>query len=461
MTRLACHLVSLVPQASLPPWARSGARELVEAFRLQSKGAIELSVKSESAYAVDSTPEAICAYDLHRLLRESLGAPSQPARRVALLLAGAYTHDIYGMMFDESFEASNLDRPVPTLQAGPPREGCAVFLSTISRERGTDEDRARQSLYTAIHELGHVFNLEHEFYERCYMVQSRRDVTYDRTFWRFTRVQRGALARGVHDPHVWPGGSEFGDRGYSADGGVRRNAGSQLPLTLWLDVPRPQFAPFEPIEMDIRLALQSGRREPIVLPDMIDPGYASFQIWIEEPDGQRRLFRSPRRYCWNGATTQIARRAPFARDISIFGQAGGYTFRRAGEHRLWAMLHTQGHAPLVSNTVTVDILDHERWDAREARLFQREPTKTLMYHRLDRHGGRAVRAMRTWLDERPRHPSAASAGYSLARALLERGQTKGAGRTRAEVDRLLGRAADSRVVSANQRRVAERLRRKL
>ena len=49
-----------------------------------------------------------------------------------------------------------------------------------------------------------------------------------------------------------------------------------------------------------------------------------------------RLYRSPVRFCSQESSLEISTDRPFVRDLPLFGQAGGYTFKTAGIHRVWA-----------------------------------------------------------------------------------------------------------------------------
>jgi len=99
---------------------------------------------------------------------------------------------------------------------------------------------------------------------------------------------------------------------------------------------RRSFFYFEPVELDVVLSAPSSANRSFRVPDCIDPGYGAFRIWIEEPSGERRIYRSPRIYCAHDELIFVGPKKPFRRDISIFGESGGFTFRRAGVHKVWA-----------------------------------------------------------------------------------------------------------------------------
>ncbi len=115
-------------------------------------------------------------------------------------------------MFDTNIKESGEE-----YTTGPgkrPRECCAVFTSSIAAfasSRGIPLGRAIAR--TAVHELGHLFNLQHPGPGSYFMTQSG-SVTNDATgYSRFSDDDRRVLSKvGLPDfEYAYPGTREFGD----------------------------------------------------------------------------------------------------------------------------------------------------------------------------------------------------------------------------------------------------------
>ena len=457
---LTCRFVRAQP-VDLPPWlVDEGVAAVADIYRSASHGAIDLDIDTVDLEApmFDTTAD-LASYDLHDALRSFLGTGTQPLDTVGVLLARRYKpRRIFGIMFDTEF-ARYTDAKTARI-AGLPREGCAVFLDEIARQRRDVTDAEAQAFFTTIHELGHVFNLPHFNSDPCYMCESGT-VTYGSAYFRFIDHQKLHLS--LADPnqaYVWPGGSPFGAR-RNYDGVDAVPSRRRSPVELSLSIARRHFNHFEPVELDIEVALGKDRERAVRIPDTIDPGYERFRIWIEEPNGERRLYRSPRHYCWSGGMLEIARGTPFRRDISVFGESGGFTFRRRGVHRVWAELDVPSCAVTTSNAIEFEIDPiRSASAARDARLFSTPSVRTVLYHRLDRHRGTGMRLLQGWLSRQRGHAAAPSVRYAIARAMLEKaGRAKGARARELTKDsrRLLRTAVDSDMLGSNQRCVAERV----
>jgi hypothetical protein len=145
---------------------------------------------------------------------------------------------------------------------------------------------------------------------------------------------------------------------------------------------------------------------------------------IEDPVGERRLYCPTKHFCGVGHVRKVEANAPFQRDLPIFGQAGGYTFRRVGVHRLWVEFETNDGA-LRSNTLDVFVKpeygpDPLREHAREHLSNPR--VATVLFHREDLSDGKGLRALAKYIDSFPHAPSAADIHYALGRAWLARAE---------------------------------------
>jgi len=431
--------------------------ELPLVFEDASGGDIRLQVDRSRAHSVAHIQgDPAHSLDLHRALRAlTENDPAAPRIvRLGLLFASDYAFgtDVLGAMFDRGFATEDDPYGADTSFARP-REGCAVFLGPISRLRpDSDDDYVRQIAYTAVHELGHVFNLGHSDGDD-YMRKSRREGIGRE---RFNAAQERWLSQCSSTPEVWPGGHRYG--GHDGLDSTRGRAPDGLELSIGLS--RDHAWPWEPIDLELRLSASRARR----VPNELDPGYEGFRVWIEEPDGSRRTYRSPIAYCAAGGRIEIGPRAEFTRDICLFGQSGGYTFHRPGVHCVWIEWRLARSRILVSNCCSIDILGPgSRRPDRTA--FLRDPSLArLLFYRRERPTGRAFRA----LEEASRArlgPTGAQILYSLGRSLehawrtSSKASSKGAlrGRARAMLLRASDRAELGQHARAKARRLADLL----
>lgn len=395
------------------------ASDIVAPFAAASDEDIVLQPFLSDAHADGTLGGPVSAGQLHMALESITGYQRRRNRvtNIGLLIADTYepAPGHFGMMFDENFEPGSSDWTATT-----PREGCAVFLGAIAGKRnGADFDA--EVIYTAIHELGHVFNLQHAA-PPSYMAQSAGE-PQPFVNAKFTEHSARLLAQCSTSCYIWPGGSKFGDLGELAPGLndiSSANAPPDLRLSIGLD--RREFWRFEPVELDVELSLRarSNRRAPSV-PDALDPGYERFVIWIEEPDGERRRYRSPRHYCDQHARVSVSRSNPMRRDISIFGESGRFTFRKVGRHRLFASFATAGARTVNSNVLEVNILAPDAADSVYVHghaVFADRDLAKLMYHRrLTPRRRRKITRLMDFTAQHRQHPSAALAHYAIGRAL--------------------------------------------
>ena len=323
--------------------------------------------------------------DLEYALQQVVhNTPGQvPATELGVLLAPLYgpKPSVYGMMFD-TLQLPPNDPPYPGNNRIP-REGCAVFLRSILNAltggrplNGNEEVTAYQAqvAFTMVHEIGHLFNLQHvqpgqPNYQECFLNTSSSNQLPQPLQYRFTPHECAMLANcNSQNPYVAPGGTDFGSTGIWDEPSEPRKA-RQVPareLRLTISTTPSSFWPWEPVELDLLLQRGIGARAARwqVL-DQIDPGYRAFQLWITEPNGERRLFRSPRDYCAFEQLLDFRHGTPFRRDVSIFIDAGGYTFQRAGIHQLQVRMWLADGWYIESNLLPVEIRSR-------ARLFRKQ-----------------------------------------------------------------------------------------
>lgn len=457
MIELPCSLGLRAPEALLPRWLQENPGSIGEVIAEQSNGRIRLHIdESRIGNPLSTQPGVIYGLELHDASDTLTGnAEVGCLRGISIIFADtlAYHEPVLGLMFDHGIsELPGGD----AVAAHIPREGCAVFLGSIAALRGAaqnghhilDQAYEDETFFTTIHELGHVFNLGHVGRpdDPSYMTQSDSVAPYPRSRWQFTPDQR-ALLKHPEDPSVRPGCEPFSAFSpFSLPKRARRPRGESLALEIAMH--RDSFLPFEPVELDVRLRVRRGHHTATV-PDRIDPGYREFVIWIDEPSGERRRYRSPRHYCLQPARRKLSQSAPFARDVSIFLEPGSYTFRRPGTHRIWAEFEISASRRLRSNTIEVEVRSpiREGGDAIALRRVLRTANaRKLLYHRTLSSLDEAT-PLEDVCSQLPDSAVIAGVRYALGRAYAREG-----GGFTARAREYLERAANDRELSDHQRR---------
>ncbi|WP_367874181.1 hypothetical protein [Luteolibacter sp. Populi] len=421
----------------------------------------------------------VSSLELHLALEGLVGSGAGAARKVGLIFAGGYAFKpgIFGLMFDRGFRTNDDENPRFTT---PARQGCAVFLDPIGRlrapgipDRNTSQDFQKEVLFTATHELGHVFNLGHQENLNNFMRSSLPGSVFPAAAFKFLEGQKRILSRCSRDVHVEPGGSKWGDLGPDIDirdGGVYDRPPGNLPvdpkspLRLQIGLAMTAFHYYQPMELDVKLGLARGTKASVTVPDRVDCGYPDFTLWIEDSDGEIRRYRPLNHYCSLPGDLEIKPGKPFRRDISIFGQAGGYTFRKTGPHRIWAEFQIPGGRCIRSNVLDFELLGPGR--KMQSRADHRKLVQIAgpaLFYRSLHLGSRSGRALKQLADSKGKDFIAdrAAACYSLGRILAKRALAeKGKADARTAI-RHLSVAAGYEDIGINRRHIALELTRQL
>jgi hypothetical protein len=445
--KLECRIGVINPGLDIGPL--SGLTEFIEKHFLAGSHN-EIALTCIGPKMIDNplpSNDPVSALELHNALAyltgNSINPASGPISRIGVLLAHSYApfEKALGVMFDRGFTTEDDPNDV-SLFTGVPREGCAVFLAAISTLRSAADQYLKEVLFTAVHELGHVFNLQHETNSLNFMKPSQDSTPYGPPAYNFTPDQQDWLSQCSTNPNVRPGGSPFMDTGIygNLDMPVRPlSASGPFGLELVIDCQPREFWQFEPVQLEIELRQIGGPTPGWMVADELDPGYRRFRLMIEDPIGERRLYRSTRHFCGAGHMRKVETNMPFRRDLPVFGQAGGYTFRRPGIHRLWVEFETEVGI-LCSNILDVFVKPEYGPDSlrKHARHHLSHPrVATVLFHREDLSDGKGLRALAGYIDRFPKSPSAAEIYYTLGRASLAR-----AARVRKNVTVLHRKAAD-------------------
>lgn len=364
-------------------------------------------------------PDQLGVFELHDALRQlTSNTIGQPVSSLGVVLARQFTHRpaAFGLMFDVGFGEAG-DASFNSL----PREGCAIFVGAIRARRQSPPGAFDTQLaFTTIHELGHVFNLWHLQSPLNFLSTSPAEAPHPPEAFHFEDVHTQFLTDHAGTAFVLPGGARFGTRGpgmLSGDNPLERRR-SESPLRLSIAMKQTEFWHFEPVELDVTVSV--GRNTTrAMMPDVIDPGYEAFTVWIDAPDGTRRRYRPVAWYCETLGRRAITPRTPFRRDIPVFGQSGGYTFTAAGPHRLFCTLRLGQHV-ITSNPLEIVVKPAARQKAKYERLshaLRDRRNAQLLFYKAARRPGTLMKALiEAAKDAEP--TTAANIRYSLARAML-------------------------------------------
>lgn len=470
MISLGCVLARM-GNFPLPAFLGNGAQALVQAFATGSQGDIDLQIDaSQLGQPIKPGVPDYSAVDLQIATLQLTHNPPPPQRsqRVAVLFANYYkaNHGVLGVMFDRG-KPSWWDDPNPAkITTASPREGCAVFLGAVADLRGPGIAFQAQAQYTTVHEMGHLFNLQHAdppTFAANYMATSQPGSAPPPNAFSFLPAHRQHLGHCSTSPFVWPGGVPFdGDSGdLPATGGARagKSAGEVFGLEMAVRVSQAEFWYFEPVELEIELRVAPGVERRFVVPDTVDPGYDTFVIWLETPTGERRRYRSPRRYCSVPGRLTITPSRPFQRDVSIFADADGFTFRRPGLWRIWAEFEWRAGRKLVAAPVEVNVLPGLETEAygRTVERLGSATSASLLYHRLIRPNFSDARiALSDQAEDAGSIVLVGGVQFALGRALSERAQLEGDTQMARSAEELLLRARDCANLGEHRRRLADR-----
>jgi len=394
---------------------------------------------------------------LHRLFKPQKPTTTQP-RKLGLIYANLfYGHpDLFGLMFDEYVVPGNVAR-----------EGCAVFLKAIRKHRSSKEDYRREVIFTTIHELGHVFNLWHDQGSPNFMASSPAAAPYPKGAHYFKGLHRKYLRQSQpkRRSYLQPGGRAFGVRppGFPPNASAANNPlarrSLRTGLRLRVGIEPRSFWYFDPVELD--LSVSCTQKDAIRLPHQLDPGYDRFVVWIDLPDGTRSRYRPTKWFAHNPAELEIAKGKPFHRDLSVFVQAGGYTFGPPGEYAVRVTYELADGTVVASNRVAFELREQPHRHTSYERL-ERAMTRPRVVEYLYQREGRLWRRDREAIQYVRRYhrgsPAAAGLEYAIGRDYARRARTHQRRRKEAVAkasDHLM-RAIDHERLSTHRRRIAQR-----
>ena len=425
--KLTLHVVS-APDVQPPSPAACGGRSIEDWFYESSFGAISLQIQNH-VYQLPQGQNSGSAdiILLQSMLRQFVPMPLGvgPVSDIALIFCKSWvSKNLFGLMFDYDAidsKAGFLTSKAPGDPIGVPREGCAVFLDPLSSEPPNHQ------VHTAIHELGHVFNLHHDLANASFM---------GTTCWTdgFNQKDKERLKNAGLGltPNDLPGGSNFED---DATLLARRTKSGQHPrsprLRLNVSLEKREYILGETIVLDVELV--PVEKTTVSLPNHLDPGFRALRIWIETPEGERFLHRPFLRFCpAHGLETKFSQSSPLRNNPRITMGSKGLNFRVSGEYQVWAefrLPNSSGSPPLLSRKETIRV--RRATSAAEAQLAQLLMAPDIAFFLT--HGGGPIR------DERRKqlqhvirnhrgHPATSHIRYTLAKHMMRSGQKRAATR---------------------------------
>ncbi|WP_233810266.1 hypothetical protein [Paraburkholderia sp. HP33-1] len=332
----------------------------------------------------------------------------------------------YGFMFDLEGDTNT------ELQ---PRRGCAIFLSAIQARSGdlSPADMQEFIAFTAIHELGHLFNLWHSADSSSTFMTPHPDpeqIPSHALGNTFEEIHEDYL-KFVNDPSesqfVLPGGSNFGDRISGFPSGTDPADSLESPadrLNLQIHVSHETCYSCEPIELFVTASVADPVHQLVTL-DEFHPSYPRFEIWITNPAGERRRHRPTHLYCRPGPSIAIRQAEAIHREIWLGGSSRAPTFRAPGIYELEVWLKGGAASVATSNRVQVEVLPAEprdrRWQEMKGLLAIPSLRNTLRYRRLTSRS--AYEALSRMNEVRENSATGRAINYALGVALQKAGKS--------------------------------------
>lgn len=419
---IECHIGITSKTFNIPDAFLDDPHFIQEHLATGSRGVIQVLLKNRvnEPSLVEDDHQLVDALDLHLSTQKLTSGTSTPGlTKIALILADKYLPrpDILGIMFDRGFPTQD-DPNRSEVFTGTPREGCAIFVGAIADLRTSQSHFNREVEFTTTHELGHLFNLGHASSPSSFMATSIRQTSFPNSYFCFFEEQQVWLSECATNPLVYPGGSVFSPVIVDGSANEPVRFRSFVKLSLTIDVAQQTFACLSPVELDLEIKETSPSGKFFYIPDKLDPGYEEFKLWIFHPDGEKRLFRSPRRYYSSGSKIKLGAGRSIHRDISIFEDCMGTVFAKPGVYQIQAEFNLGRRGFVTSNIVTVEaVISTKLMIEERVRLFSNNHIRSFLYHRSTKCGLSIISKLNEHLKMHPYGIGANAIRYALLRAL--------------------------------------------
>jgi len=337
---------------------------------------------------------------LHALMVQHAQDPITKAKEGLhlLRLQASTLNGLLGIMFDAGGEL--------------PRQGSAVFEREI--ENFYPNDKARKTIQTTVHELGHALNLAHRFEREVGRADSLSFMNYDsrylggnheQEFWRqfdfrFDADELAFLRHGIR-PALIPGGHDFHTVPYWSEGNggyVPYMPEEQLTfITLEIRGPGGTTEPMvfdflQPVLLEAILTNVSG--QTLQLGDfLLDPKSGVLDIVVRRVQGNRggqppALWVPLMQRCRAGVAAMaavnpalldtVANGQSMSRNLNLTFGAAGFTFAEPGDYEVQAVISIHNEQDNRNYIVPSNVLHirigypHSRQDEEDALVLLRE-----------------------------------------------------------------------------------------
>lgn len=285
---------------------------------------------------------------------------------------------LYGIMFD---------------QMGRQRQGCAVFHRSLA---GTSADKKRLQLFTAVHELGHCFNLLHSW-QKSYATPPGTDdvralswMNYPwgypdgaPAFWaafpfQFSDPELIHL-RHAYRNNIIMGGNPFGTGAALDDGEAFSDAVEDRSGLLFEIESKRMFALGEPVVVEFKL--RGLDRRGVRVHKHLHPNLGYVQIAIQKPGGTLMAYEPSIEHCMAIETERLDDANPSIYDSAFIGYGkGGMYFDTPGLYKIRAVYHALDGSRIASNTLTLRVrAPITREDEEIAELLSGDEQGMLLY----------------------------------------------------------------------------------
>src|ERR671915_67738 len=277
-----------------------------------------------------------------------------------------------------AFYAGLHDDLPPEHPGGPPTPGeflLGIMFDVGLGHAGPQERRKRETFFTAVHEIGHAFNLAHsfdksifnlgwipledEFEARSFMnypflVRGGPRAFYKRFRYRFSS-QELTFLRHAHPAFVKPG-----DRPFFFDHGlVDPEAATGLTLRLRANRERAVFEFMEPVALELKLT------NPAPDPKLVDGQALAFgdsmAVYVQRDRGPVRQVRPYSRRCLRPQKTVIEPGASMYAPLRMFAGIDGWEVAEPGTYTVQAVVRVDDEE-VISNPMRLRVApprDHE------------------------------------------------------------------------------------------------------
>lgn len=373
---------------------------------------------------VDSS--AVDAADLENMLAEFVPRPpkGEIARDLGLILCLNWKirDQLNGLMFDYKGSDSLL---YTHFDSGDTfRRACALFLEPLNSAGGDDNETISR---VALHELGHVFNLQHDPSGRSFMATPDPGMNY--TLCDSTAMALAGAGKSPEAHDHLPGLSNFGaanaqlvrlPRRKSRVKGQLREGTPRPKLVLEVKIAKGRYLLGEILTLEMHLKTVGS---DVKVPCQLDPAYDRLRVWYETPLGERLLYRPFLRMCPSSRNSgTVASDKPLINNPRVSVGNQGVVFRRPGRYRIWAEFFLPGvEKPFISNVEEFNVYAPRNDQERElcSTLIRPDAARFLALK-----GGPLSRTSRDKLSElarkHPAHDATKHVRYALASQLLFR-----------------------------------------